>query len=228
MNDFYGVAETTLTFKELVKLIWKNLLLILAGTILFGGLSYGVANYLLPARYTAASSFVAKGKITQGGFTKRQARSQNEQAAAGFQNIAISPGVIDRTTAEIGHVSPDSLREDITVTATPKSNTYTLTVTSTSPEKAKKTLKAVAKNFQQEFKLQFKEGRREMPTKRERREYLKPILPTVLIKSLKFTGQTTVAKSYPKVKFATAIGAALGLLLSTWASLYWRLRRNYR
>ena len=85
MNDFYGVAETTLTFKELAKLIWKNLLLILAGTILFGGLSYGVANYLLPARYAAASSFVAKGKITQGGFTKRQARSQNEQAAAGFQ-----------------------------------------------------------------------------------------------------------------------------------------------
>lgn len=67
-----------------------------------------------------------------------------------------------------------------------------------------------------------------MPTKREKRKYLKPILPTVLIKSLKFKGQAIVVKSYPKVKFATAIGATLGLLLSAWTSLYWRLRRNYR
>lgn len=227
MNNFYGVAETTLTFKELAKLVWKNLLLILAGTILFTGLAYGVASFLLPARYTATRSFVAKGKITQGGFTKRQARSQNEQAAISFQNIAISPGVIDRTADEVDQVSPASLRKDITVTATPKSNTYALTVTSTSPEKAKQVLKAVTKNFKQEFKRQFKEGQRAMPTKREKRKYLKPILPTVLIKSLKFKGQAIVVKSYPKVKFATAIGATLGLLLSAWASLYWRLRRNY-
>lgn len=227
MNNFYGVAETTLTFKELAKLVWKNLLLILAGTILFSGLAYGVASFLLPARYTATRSFVAKGKITQGGFTKRQARSQNEQAAISFQNIAISPGVIDRTADEVDQVSPASLRKDITVTATPKSNTYALTVTSTSPEKARQVLKAVTKNFKQEFKRQFKEGQRAMPTKREKRKYLKPILPTVLIKSLKFKDQAIVVKSYPKVKFATAIGATLGLLLSAWASLYWRLRRNY-
>ena len=145
------MADTTLTLKELTKLIWKNLLLIVIVTALFGGLAYGTANYLLPARYTASMDFVAKGKITQGGFTKWQARSQNEQAANGFQNIAISPGVIDHTTNEIDNVSPAALRENITVCSTPRSNTYTLTVTSSSPEKAKKKLKVVAKNFKKEF-----------------------------------------------------------------------------
>ena len=171
MNNFYSMADTTLTLKELAKLIWKNLLLIVIVTALFGGLAYGTANYLLPARYTASMDFVAKGKITQGGFTKWQARSQNEQAANGFQNIAISPGVIDHTTNEIDNVSPAALRENIPVCSTPRSNTYTLTVTSSSPEKAKKKLKVVAKNFKKEFKLEYKQGRKAMPTKEMRRMY---------------------------------------------------------
>ena len=54
MNNFYSMADTTLTLKELAKLIWKNLLLIVIVTALFGGLAYGTANYLLPARYTAS------------------------------------------------------------------------------------------------------------------------------------------------------------------------------
>lgn len=228
MNNFYSKADTTLTLKELAKLIWKNLLLIIIGTALFGGLAYVTANYLLPARYTASTDFVAKGKITQGGFTKRQARSQNEQAANGFQNIAISPGVIDHTTDEIGNLSPTALRENITVCSTPRSNTYTLTVTSSSPKKAKKALKVVAKNFKKEFKLEYKRGRKAMPTKKKRRKYLKPILPTVLVKSIKFKDKTSVIKSYPNVKFAAAIGTATGFLLATWGSIYWHLRRSYR
>ena len=228
MNNFYSITDTTLTLKELAKLIWKNLLLIVIVTALFGGLAYGTANYLLPARYTASMDFVVKGKITQGGFTKRQARSQNEQAANGFQNIAISPGVIDHTTNEIDNVSPEALRKNITVRSTPRSNTYTLTVTSSSPEKAKKKLKVVAKNFKKEFKLEYKQGRKAMPTKKERRMYLKPILPTVLVKSIKFKDKTRVVKSYPNVKFAAAIGTATGFLLATWGSIYWRLRRSYR
>ena len=196
------MADTTLTLKELAKLIWKNLLLIVIVTALFGGLAYGTANYLLPARYTASMDFVAKGKITQGGFTKWQARSQNEPPAA--------------------------LRENITVCSTPRSNTYTLTVTSSSPEKAKKKLKVVAKNFKKEFKLEYKQGRKAMPTKEMRRMYSKPILPTVLVKSIKFKDKTRVVKSYPNVKFAAAIGTATGFLLATWGSIYWRLRRSYR
>ncbi|WP_236701068.1 YveK family protein [Lactobacillus delbrueckii] len=228
MNNSYSMADTTLTLKELAKLIWKNLLLIVIVTALFGGLAYGTANYLLPARYTASMDFVAKGKITQGGFTKWQARSQNEQAANVFQNIAISPGVIDHTTNEIGNVSPEALRKNITVCSTPRSNTYTLTVTSSSPEKAKKKLEVVAKNFKKEFKLEYKQGRKAMPTKKKRRMYLKPILPTVLVKSIKFKDKTRVVKSYPNVKFAAAIGTATGFLLATWGSIYWRLRRSYR
>ncbi|MHA7079757.1 Wzz/FepE/Etk N-terminal domain-containing protein [Lactobacillus delbrueckii] len=67
MNNFYSMADTTLTLKKLAKLIWKNLLLIVIVTALFGSLAYGTANYLLPARYTASMDFVAKGKALPSG-----------------------------------------------------------------------------------------------------------------------------------------------------------------
>ena len=83
-------------------------------------------------------------------------------------------------------------------------------------------------NFKKEFKLEYKQGRKAMPTKEMRRMYSKPILPTVLVKSIKFKDKTRVVKSYPNVKFAAAIGTATGFLLATWGSIYWRLRRSYR
>lgn len=135
MNDR---NEFEIDLIELIRLLWKNILIIGLVAILFGGAIFGVTAFLIEPEYQATASMYVNNSSFNLGATSFSISSGDLSASTSLVSVYLyileSRTTLEEViqTADLKY-TPDELRKMISTSSVEKTGAFEVTVTSTNP-----------------------------------------------------------------------------------------------
>lgn len=147
MND---VTEFEIDLLELIRVLWKNILIIILVAVLFGGAVFGVTAFLMEPEYQATASMYVNNSSFSLGSTSFSVTSGDLSASTSLVSVYLyileSRTTLEEViqTADLKY-TPDELRKLISTNSVEKTGAFEVTITSTNPAEVELIANSIAK-----------------------------------------------------------------------------------
>ncbi|WP_137657380.1 YveK family protein [Listeria newyorkensis] len=144
--------EETITLKEIMEVLRKNSVIILASMFLFATVAFGYLQYFVPAKYEAVSQvLITQNAQDQNSAVQNSEIQANIQMVNTYSVVIKSPRILKSAAAEISPtMSVENLAGKVSVDSVQNSQVINIHVVDHRPEDAIKTAQIVTKSFLKE------------------------------------------------------------------------------
>lgn len=196
MNEFNEQQQVTdeveIDISALIKLLKKNVKMILICTILCAVIAFLITNFFMTKKYASQARIYLKPNVTEQGIIDSTALASNSKMVNNYVSLMQGETILSKVAENLGIENVEEVKKSLSITNETETEIITVKATTDDPKKSQQIVQNTVDIFFQEMKEKLD------------------------IKNMTISDQPKVddIPVAPSKKMNTAIGAVLGLFLS--------------